>query len=168
MSSQKCLECGTLMKTTRENYKYDASGLPGIVLLDVETTKCPECGEREVHIPNIEGLHRALALTIVRKKERLTPDEIRFLRKYLGLSSVDFAEHIGVSAETVSRWEQGRTTMGQTADRFLRWLAVTREPISHYPLEILKEVAQTDAKPLRARFRIGEGGWHAARELVHA
>jgi len=154
------------MNTTRENYKYEASGL-NIVLLDVEVSRCPECGEREVHIPNIEGLHRAVALALIRRRERLAPSEIRFLRKYLGLSSGDFAKHVGVSAETVSRWEQGRTPMGTTADRLVRMLVVTREPISHYPLEILKEVAQKEPKPLRADFKIGEGGWQQ-RELAHA
>src|SRR5262249_7252553 len=144
MSKHKCLECGTLMKTTRENYNYKTSGLPGVVLHNVQVSRCQNCGEQEVHIPNIEGLHRALALAIVRRRERLSPAEIRFLRKYLDLSSGDFAEHIGVSSETVSRWEQGRKAMGSTADRLLRWLAVTREPVSDYPLEILKEVAQTD------------------------
>lgn len=169
MSRNKCMECGTPVKTTRQNYKYDASGLRGVTLVNIEVRHCPECGEQEVLIPNIEGLHRALALAIVRKRERLAPDEVRFLRKYLGLSSGDFAKHIGVSPESVSRWELGRTAMGQTADRFLRWLAVTHEPISHYPLEILKEVAQSDPRPLKASFSIGDGGWQqSSRELVTA
>jgi putative zinc finger/helix-turn-helix YgiT family protein len=156
------------MTTRSENYRYDASGLPNIVLVDIPVSRCAECGHEEVHISNIEGLHRALALAVVRKRERLTPAEIRFLRKYLGLSGADFAQHIGVSAETVSRWEQGRTAMGQTADRFLRWLAITREPVSDYPLEILKEVAETDPKPLRVRLTNGVGGWHPMRELAPA
>ena len=168
MSKHKCLECGTLMKTTRENHKYDASGLPGVVLANVEVHRCPECGEQEVQIPHIQGLHRTLAMTLARKHERLAAAEIKFLRKYLGLAGNDFAQLIGVAPETVSRWEQGRTPMGPTADRFLRWLAVTREPVSHYPLEILKEVAQAQPKPFRAEFTISEGGWHQARVLAHA
>lgn len=160
-----CIECGFAMKTKRENYKYDASGLPGVTLVGVEVSRCPKCGEVEVTIPNIEGLHRAIASVISRKKERLAPEEIRFLRKYLGLSGGDFAQHIGVSPETVSRWEQGRTPMGATADRFLRWLVVTREPVSHYPLGMLKEVAQDDPKPFKVGMRADEGGWHPTRQL---
>jgi putative transcriptional regulator len=159
-----CMECGSQMKTKRENYKYDASGLRGITLIDVEVSRCGECGEEEVTIQNIEGLHRAIALTIVQKREKLAGDEIRFLRKYLGLSGGDFAEHIGVSMETVSRWEHDRTPMGVTADRFLRWLVVTREPVSHYPLEMLKGLARDKPKRLKVGMKSDEGGWHATRE----
>src|SRR5215204_234824 len=66
-----CLECGGKMKIGTENYKYDASGLPGITLVDVEVARCAECGEIEVTIPNIEGLHRALAMAISHKRERV-------------------------------------------------------------------------------------------------
>lgn len=162
-----CFECGTRMRMKRENYKYDASGLPGVTLRAIPVARCPHCHEVEVHIPNIEGLHRALALAIARKTERLTAEEIRFLRKYLGLSGVDFAQHLGVAPETVSRWEQGKTAMGTTADRLVRMLALTREPVSHYPLEMLKCVAQTDPKPLRLDLKPGDGGWHPMRELAH-
>ena len=156
------------MKTKVETVNYDACGLPGVTLAGVQVSRCPNCNEVEIHIPNIEGLHRALALAIARKTARLTPEEIRFLRKYLGLSSSDFAQHLGVAAETVSRWEQGRTAMGTTADRLLRLLALTREPVSHYPLELLRDVARTSPKAMRIEMKSDEGGWHPARELAHA
>ncbi|MEQ1729326.1 MAG: type II TA system antitoxin MqsA family protein [Vicinamibacterales bacterium] len=163
-----CFECGARMKTKVETVNYDASGLHGVRLAGVRVSRCPNCDDVEVHIPNIEGLHRALSLEIARKTARLTPEEIRFLRKYLGLSSADFAQHLGVAPETVSRWEQGRTPMGTTADRLLRLLALTREPVSHYPLEMLKDIAKTSPKPLRVEMKVGGGGWHQSRELAHA
>ena len=159
-----CLECGGKMKIGTENYKYDASGLPGITLVDVEVARCAECGEIEVTIPNIEGLHRALAMAISHKRERVTPKEVRFLRKYLGLSGADFADHIGVAPETVSRWETGKAAMSGTAERYLRLLVLTREPVSHYPLEMLKEVAREDARALKIGMKADEGGWHPTRQ----
>lgn len=163
-----CFDCGAEMRRTRESYKYDESGLPGITLRGIMVGRCPRCHEVDVHIPNIEGLHRAIALALTRKTARLAPQEIRFLRKYLRLSGTDFAQHLGVAAETVSRWEQGKSPMGTTADRLVRMLALTREPISDYPLEMLKDVAQTDPKPLRLDLTQDEGGWHPSRELAHA
>lgn len=163
-----CTDCGAVLKTKRENYKYDASGLPGITLVDVEVSRCTKCGETEVTIPNVEALHRTLAVSLIARRERLSPHEIRFLRKYLGLSGGDFAEHIGVSPETVSRWEQGKKPMGATADRFLRWLVATRDPISHYPLAMLKEVANKNPKAWRVGLKSGEGGWHPTRPLQPA
>jgi DNA-binding transcriptional regulator YiaG len=65
-------------------------------------------------------LNEVLAKAIAKKPHRLTPGEIRFLRKYLGWSGKDFAQFMGVTPETVSRWENGAGRIGETAERFLR------------------------------------------------
>ena len=67
------------------------------------TSDRPKCGEHEVAIPRIEDLHRTIAQAVIAKRERLTPAEIRFLRKFLGWSGADFAAHVGTTPETVSR-----------------------------------------------------------------
>ena len=106
-------------------------------------------------IPKIEQLHRVLATAVARKVPRLTPEEVRFLRKYLGWSGGDFAEHMGVAAETVSRWENGSKTMSSAAERLLRLAALSREPASDYSLEILKDVAQKKPAAQRLQVRVG-------------
>lgn len=158
-----CMECGAAMKTKTENHKYEASGLSGVTLLGVQVSSCPKCGDREVTIPDIEGLHRVIAVTLASKGPRLAPEEMRFLRKYLGLSSADFALHMGVTPETVSRWETGKTPMGATAERLLRMLVLTRQPVSHYPLDLFRTMATEDPKPLRVGMTADEDGWHPAR-----
>ncbi len=45
--------------------------------------------------------------TVLRKSELITGPELRFVRKALGLRQTELAEHLGVAAETVSRWETG-------------------------------------------------------------
>ena len=40
----------------------------------------------------------------------MTPEEIRLMRKNLGLSQEKFAHKIGVHKITVSRWECGKIT----------------------------------------------------------
>ena len=155
-----CTECGATMKTKRENYKYDASGLP-VVLMGVSVSRCPECGEEEVEIPNIEGLHREIALTIVPKKERLAGQEIRFLRKHLGWSSASLATHLGVTPETMSRWETGAIPMGVTADRLLRLIVAYRDRPVSFPLKMLRVVGWGDASPARIRVDIKHGRWRA-------
>lgn len=97
-------------------------------------------------LPKIEQLHRAIALGVVAKRPRLTAAEIRFLRKYLGWSGAAFAKHMGVTPESVSRWENDREQMGAVADRLLRLMVVTRAPVSEYE-RLLG----------RARRRIGPG-----------
>lgn len=158
----KCMQCGAEMQTDRENYKYDASGLPGVTLVGVEVSRCPACGEHEVAIPSIVGLHRALALAVVRKRSRLTAAEIRFLRKSLGWSGTDFAARMGVTPETVSRWETNALPMGGQADRLLRLMVLSSQPVADYTLDLMKDVAQDDAAPIRIGMRADETGWHAA------
>lgn len=154
----KCLLCRTEMKTGRENHRYKSSGLPHVVLVGVELRRCPKCGEYEVVIPHVEELHRTIALAIIQKKAKLTPEEIRYLRKYLGWSGADFARHIGVGPATVSRWENGSTPMGTTSERFLRLLVAVKTPVRDYVEETLSEVATEKPSPLSAHLQVEKNG----------
>lgn len=59
----KCLRCeGVKAKTTRENEPFNDL-LPGVVLLNVEVTKCMTCGNREVEISYMDDLMRAVSDT---------------------------------------------------------------------------------------------------------
>ena len=162
-----CLVCGASIETRRENYRYTASGLPHVTLQQVEVSRCPVCGETEVTIPHIEALHRAIAAVLIQKRARLAPEEIRYLRKYLGWSGVDFAAHMGVTPETVSRWERGTTPMGGQADRLLRLLVVNLTQAQDYPAArltaLLTEIAEEpEIHAMCLDLHIDEEDWHAA------
>lgn len=146
----KCLQCRTQMQSTRENYRWDASGMPNVVLVDVEIRRCPACGEHTVMIPRMEELNRSLAMTLIAQPGRLPPQEIRFLRKWLGWSGQDFARHFGVTATTVSRWESidDPSPMGGTAERLLRLSVAHGQPACEYPVSRLAELDET-APPLK-------------------
>lgn len=157
-----CLVCGSKMQTQRENFRYDACGVPGITLIGVEVSRCPQCGEYEVAIPQIEDLHHTIAQALVRKTSPLTAAEIRYLRTSLGWSGADFARHMGTTAETVSRWETGAASMGPVADRLLRLIVATRAPVSDSSLEWLTTI--TKEKPphaVRLELTRDDEGWHA-------
>ena len=157
-----CLVCGAEMQTQRENFRYDACGLPGITLIGVEVSRCPQCGEFEVAIPQIDDLHKTIAHKRIRKTSRLDAAEIRYLRKYLGWSGADFAEHMGVRPETISRWERGAEAIGPQADRLLRLMVVARDPVRDYSLELLTTITKEEspqAAPLG--LKMDEEGWHA-------
>lgn len=132
-----CMTCeGGAMRLTRKNVPYRS--LPGTVLVDVEVWECDECGEREVVIPAINELDSLLVHLLAEKDGRLTGPEVRFLRKHLGWSGVDFARHFGVAPETVSRWENGKSRMGAAAESLLRVCATRLDPIEDY--EALEEL----------------------------
>jgi putative zinc finger/helix-turn-helix YgiT family protein len=155
-----CPDCNQPMTSADENYGYAASGLPYVTLVGVEVRRCAACGEHEVVIPKIEQLHRTIAMAVVEKRSRLTAAEIRFLRKYLGWSGVDFARHMGVTAESVSRWENDREQMAAVADRLLRLMVVTQAPVSDYSLDALVDLDEKSA-PVRLRVAPKKGGWLA-------
>jgi len=155
-----CEQCGGPTTTARENFHYTASGLPNVTLLGVEVTRCSKCGAFEVDIPRIEDLHRTIADAVVRKRAPLTPAETRFLRKWLGWSGVDFAAHMGVKPETVSRWEAGSLNMGAAADRLLRLMIVNHAPVQDYSLDLLRSIDDSASAPFRLGVEADKKGWH--------
>jgi len=170
---RKCDECGSAVTVERDAVRrYDFGGLPHVELHGVEVTRCPACGMEEVAIPRIEQLHKMLATHFINQTRALAPIETRFLRKHVGLSTNDFAKCMGVSRETVSRWETGNKPMGSQADRLLRLLVATSMPITDYAAQdALKEIDPSKPAPKRpARFgmRASPDGWRPEREIVAA
>ena len=126
MENNICNLCGGNLRVIKgEPYNYLESGMDGIVLYGINQYKCDACRERFVSIPRIAHLHLVIGHEICCKKEPLTEKEIRFLRKEIGLKSKELAKVLGVSAETVSRWENGRKQIPVGADHFLRLLFIS-------------------------------------------
>lgn len=165
-----CVVCGAIMTTQRETYRYRESGLAQVLLRDVEVSRCPQCGEMEVAILQIEALHQAIAHALLHKPTRLTAEEIAYLRRVLAWSGTELAAYLGTTPETVSRWEHGATPMGKTAERLLRLVVATRLPGCRDVLEALRGITQTmPSHSLRVSLRWESGGWQvAAPELTLA
>jgi DNA-binding transcriptional regulator YiaG len=53
----------------------------------------------------------------------MTGKELREVRSELGLSQRGFAELVGVSPNTVARWERGELAMRATTSRFIELIA---------------------------------------------
>jgi putative zinc finger/helix-turn-helix YgiT family protein len=153
-----CKNCEARMTVRRESHQYTESGLPNVTLLNIEVRHCPNCGAREFVIPRIDELHKVLARAIAMHMDRLAGNEIRFLRKYLGWSGVDFAQYMGVAPETVSRWEQETQEMSRQADRLLRLFVANHEPVESYPVELFREGKRRMARA-QLRARLDRSGW---------
>ena len=155
----KCSECGSTMQRRKENHRYDECGLKHVTLVGLAVTRCPKCGNYEIAIPRIESLHRLIARALIEKRTRLTGEEVRFLRKSLGWSGADFARHMGVSDETVSRWENAAAPIGPQADRLLRLMvAQGRTPI-RYPTERLASIDAKRAAATRLELESRHDEW---------
>jgi putative zinc finger/helix-turn-helix YgiT family protein len=156
--ARRCRVCGSLTEVRRENYKYDASGLDNITLESIEVRHCPKCGERQALIPALGELHKSIAFALAEKRERLLPKEIRFLRKYLGLSGADLAAKIGVDRATVSRYESPSDPqpMGKQTERLLRLMVIWEKQVQSYPLE---ELATQEPRSVHLTLVPKKGGW---------
>lgn len=136
---------------------YDAQGVKA-VLLDATIRTCPECNERIVGIRRIAQLNAKIAETLCLKKGALSPQEIRFLRVHIGWSGADLARQFRVSPATVSRWENGKQTMGTQVEMLLRIAAYMCEPVQQYaskpfPLNSLSHlgISASESEPMSFR-----------------
>lgn len=115
-----CYECRGSALGRRENYAYSECGLQNVVLKDVLVYRCARCGSSHVEIPNMDGLHRTLALAVLCKATLLSSEEIRFLRRVAGFATAtEFATSLGVTKNAVSKWENNGK-LGPKSDRAIR------------------------------------------------
>jgi putative zinc finger/helix-turn-helix YgiT family protein len=142
----KCPECTAenVKELANQAHLYVESGLRNITLRGIKVLACDQCGARTPVIPKIEQLHRVIAQLVIEKKSRLEAEEIRFLRKYLGYSSIDLAATMGVTRETVSRWENGQEPMGAPSEKLLRLMVAHSQLIGDYGLDDLREAGSED------------------------
>lgn len=124
MKKAKCSNCGMEVERVRGAYRFEESALKNVVLLGVETARCPKCGNEDVFLPRVNKLMRALALAVINKPYRLQGDEVRFLRKFLAMTAADFARLIHVDPATLSKWENHETPIGTQSDLLVRTVAL--------------------------------------------
>ncbi|MBN2358061.1 MAG: hypothetical protein JXR83_01320 [Deltaproteobacteria bacterium] len=154
----KCVMCGTKLRAIKGAPTYDLGLDRPIVLVGADAAQCPNCGEKYVGVPQVEELHRLVAQSVANKKARLTPREIRYLRTWLGYSGAEFAREVGVTKETVCRWERvdAPAPMGRAAELLLRLMVATRSPRHSYPL---KEWGADEVEPATCRVKLADGKW---------
>lgn len=125
----------------------------------VPAERCSQCGETYTEA---EG-HRALALSTARAlidAGEVNGAALRFFRHSLGLTGVSLASLLGVSPDTVSRWERDE----RGVDR-LAWVAVAGlildeledRPRTRHVLDAMR----TPGPPLARSVRLGTHGRHA-------
>lgn len=143
-------------------HHYQESGLSNIYLVNgfryVETPY-----GRSVIIEDLDGLHRAIGQFLTREKKTLNGREFRFLRHELDLSQARLAGLFGVDAQSVARWEKGRTKIPGAVERMIR--AVYEEHIgaNRTVTKILSDLAELDdVIDQELSFEDTDEGWRPA------
>jgi DNA-binding transcriptional regulator YiaG len=125
-------------------YHYKISGIEGLRLVGISVLQCKKCHDERPLIPHPAGLHRAIALALIKKPLPLRGDELRFIRKEAELPQGEFAALLGVSQEHISRFENDHTKrLSDTAERWARALLVAVLKEGEAIREALLEIART-------------------------
>lgn len=100
-------------------YHYKQCGLDNVYLLNGFTWETVD-GERAVTVSNIDGLRKAIGRSLVLEQKTLSPKELRFLRREMGLTQEELGQKLRLSGQQVARWEKGECEIGGAAEALLR------------------------------------------------
>ncbi|HOE88687.1 MAG TPA: helix-turn-helix domain-containing protein [Sphaerochaeta sp.] len=71
----------------------------------------------------------------VKQVESFSSEDIKQIRKQVGLSQIVFASSLGVSKKTVEAWERGRNTPAGPSRRLLQLIRDNPEVIEQYMIK---------------------------------
>jgi transcriptional regulator with XRE-family HTH domain len=115
--------CGAKLKVKPiPLYHYKECGLPNVFLAGIDIAVCAKCGERYPIVPSILELYEKISEAVALKPVILTPREIKFLRKQLGLTAARWATYLKMDKSYVSRIENGHVPISKQFDAFVRFL----------------------------------------------
>lgn len=123
----RCQECGqgTVLEKIFPGYKTKIKGYP-LIVENARIGVCDHCGAEHFD-PNETVRWRAL-LQEKQLESYLQPDDIKHLRKDLGLPMEQFAILLGCTRQSLHNWERSDRTVPQSrmADLFMRLIRESR------------------------------------------
>jgi DNA-binding transcriptional regulator YiaG len=121
-----CAYCGSqkVERVLLEEHEYLGLGIPVVIARSAIRTKCEDCENSSITVPNVEGLAAVVAITRVLDEARITPEEIVFLRKTIKLKARELAHILNVSPETLSRQEHGKIVLSPPLEFTLRMCVI--------------------------------------------
>jgi DNA-binding transcriptional regulator YiaG len=136
------------MEARMSAYRYTECGLDN-VQIEGMTALFDDGGKKAMTIPNINALHRVIALGIVNKKSSMTGKELRYLRTEIGMTQAQLAKLVHRESLTISRWERAEDRIDSNAEALIRMCA-TQElglPANATVTEISGWCITTDENP---------------------
>jgi len=101
-------------------YRYTECGLDYVYLVGGYTITNSGRGEH-LQIVNPEGLHKAIGKFLITRRKALSGKEVKFLRHEMDMSQPTLGRLLGVTEQTVQKWEAGRTAqVPAPADALIR------------------------------------------------
>jgi HTH-type transcriptional regulator / antitoxin MqsA len=142
---ESCGECGGTVSVSLDPILIEVRG-ETITVPGVEHGVCCSCGEAYLDHCGIQRVQEEAVRLAKQARGLLTSEEIRDLRRSLGLSQTGLERLLGTGPKTVVRWEKGTVFQSATADRLMRLLWERPDLIS-----LLRDIPEctTDPQGLR-------------------
>lgn len=111
------------------DYHFTESGLDNVWLRNWPLAEVD--GAMVPILTNPDWLQRSILTAILSQSEGLSGDDICFLRRHaLGLRAKQLAEKLGVTIQTVNRWERDKDAMPPRLQERLKHLCTMAEPLT--------------------------------------
>jgi putative transcriptional regulator len=141
-----------------DKYHYTESGLDNVWLLNgFEFVDHP--GGKQVRITEIKELHGLIGEILADKKGDLTGKEIRFFRQEMLMTQGLLAKLLGVTEQTVHRWETGKADVPKPAESLIRLIYKGHFAESESGINVrkaLEDLADMEDQLDRMDFSFGE------------
>lgn len=106
-------------------YRYTECGLDHVIIKGIDFL-ADDAGEACITIPNVNGLHQAIACGIIRRPSGMSGRELRFLRTEMGMTQAELADMVHRENIAVSRWERGERPIDSNAEALIRLYAAEK------------------------------------------
>lgn len=157
-----CAECGGELESSFAPIEDTFKGTR-VVVENVGHLVCGMCGEAFFMGEQADEYAAALDSGYRRANGLLSPDEIKGIRKRLGMSQEEFQALLGVGKTTVSRWESGRVIQPKAEDNLMRLVDARRENVDILRRRLDERFAFSGSVHLRSRSQ-GAGFKLASKE----
>jgi len=104
------------MASKKETFTYEGLGFP-IELIDVPMKKVFD--EWVIDI-DLNALQKFVFNGLIHKPYPLTGKEIKFMRKFLEISTTELGEKLGVSHATIVKWEKEQAKISPGQEPYIR------------------------------------------------
>ena len=136
-------------------HKYDADllGAPfKVTLVDSVSFHIDKAtGEELVRIPDLMGLINAVVRKRVCDPRKLNGDELKFIRRALGVKAVALARFLGMSPEHLSRCEASAKAMSEASEKIFRLFSFIVTRVGNADVLLEKSTAPKVARKTASR-----------------
>lgn len=120
-------------------------------------------------IKDMRGLHKAIGMNIVCQRKAPSGRELRFLRDEMDMTQVELGTLLGISSQSVARWEKGQTEQIGAAVFSLRVLylmsVLPEKEVATFLAELkvqLEALGQSDETTDKVEFSYENHQWRDA------